>query len=372
MGVPIAETATVSSAHIDLSSSWPNCTSFLPVIVIGSLMAAHVLDRVSLGASGDQSNNSTRTQDLQTRSVPRNGRRHMAIVVGPTDEEDALSFSTKSSFINTINSTPTGIKIRNRLCVALFAALILGMYYSNVFSVMSDLYAIYARAPAGFLRSPTAIFQLCTDVKDMATADGKVGSVIALLVLLYITLQTFCIPGTILVNAVCGALLGVRVGLPLCVAAGTVGASCCYIMSSVAGTSLATYVDGKLSGGKGVPKLRAQVWQNRHDLFAYVLFLRLTPILPNWLINLASPVVKVPLQTFFLATMLGITPQTYISVRFGTLSSIDSVKSIVSVFDTAVLAFCGVLVLVSFRLRKRFSNKEDLSSPAPKRATLLA
>jgi uncharacterized membrane protein YdjX (TVP38/TMEM64 family) len=36
-----------------------------------------------------------------------------------------------------------------------------------------------------------------------------------------------------------------------------------------------------------------------------MLFLRITPLLPNWFVNVASPIVGVPLHIFVLATLVG-------------------------------------------------------------------
>jgi len=46
------------------------------------------------------------------------------------------------------------------------------------------------------------------------------------------------------------------------------------------------------------PLHAVQVDRRRGDLFNYIIFLRVTPILPNIFINIASPVVDVPLQSF--------------------------------------------------------------------------
>ena len=43
-----------------------------------------------------------------------------------------------------------------------------------------------------------------------------------------------------------------------------------------------------------------QVDRRRGDLFNYIIFLRVAPILPNIFINIASPVVDVPLRPFAL------------------------------------------------------------------------
>ena len=47
-----------------------------------------------------------------------------------------------------------------------------------------------------------------------------------------------------------------------------------------------------------------QVARRRGDLFNYIIFLRVTPILPNIFINIASPVVDVPLRPFALGERL--------------------------------------------------------------------
>lgn len=46
-----------------------------------------------------------------------------------------------------------------------------------------------------------------------------------------------------------------------------------------------------------------------------MLFLRVTPSLPNLFINLASPIVDIPFHIFFLATVVGLVPASYITVR---------------------------------------------------------
>ena len=48
-----------------------------------------------------------------------------------------------------------------------------------------------------------------------------------------------------------------------------------------------------------------QVDRHRDNMTSYILFLRITPFLPNWFINVVSPVINVPLWTFFFATVLG-------------------------------------------------------------------
>jgi uncharacterized membrane protein YdjX (TVP38/TMEM64 family) len=58
-----------------------------------------------------------------------------------------------------------------------------------------------------------------------------------------------------------------------------------------------------------------QVARRRGGLLNYMLFLRLTPTLPNTFINVASPIVDVPYHIFFLATLIGLVPAAYVTVK---------------------------------------------------------
>jgi len=50
---------------------------------------------------------------------------------------------------------------------------------------------------------------------------------------------------------------------------------------------------------------------HRQNLFWYMLFLRLTPLIPNWFVNIASPLVNMPYHYFLGATFFGTFPQIY-------------------------------------------------------------
>lgn len=58
-----------------------------------------------------------------------------------------------------------------------------------------------------------------------------------------------------------------------------------------------------------------QVAKRREGLLNYMLFLRVTPTLPNTFINVASPIVDVPYHIFFFATFIGLVPAAYVTVK---------------------------------------------------------
>ncbi len=52
-------------------------------------------------------------------------------------------------------------------------------------------------------------------------------------------------------------------------------------------------------------KWQAQVNNKKNDMLYYMIFLRVTPIVPNWFINLASPLIDIPAVPFALGTFIG-------------------------------------------------------------------
>jgi hypothetical protein len=52
-------------------------------------------------------------------------------------------------------------------------------------------------------------------------------------------------------------------------------------------------------------------------LLQTLMFLRISPMLPNWFVNLVSPVAGVPLKTFALATALGLIPANILHYNTG-------------------------------------------------------
>jgi uncharacterized membrane protein YdjX (TVP38/TMEM64 family) len=81
--------------------------------------------------------------------------------------------------------------------------------------------------------------------------------------------------------------------------------------------------------------------------FNYLLFLRLVPIFPFFLINLAAGLTRLPLQTFILGTLLGIIPGGFVFVNAGaSLASITSVSGIASPRVLGSFALLGLFALL--------------------------
>lgn len=119
------------------------------------------------------------------------------------------------------------------------------------------------------------------------------------ILMLYVIMQTFAIPGTVSLSLLSGALYGSTYGFMLIAVVSTLGSCSCYCMSKLFGRPVARAI-----WKEKLDQFSAEVAQRNHDLLSYIIFLRVTPVLPNVFINVASPIVGVPLWEFFLGEQL--------------------------------------------------------------------
>ena len=85
----------------------------------------------------------------------------------------------------------------------------------------------------------------------------------------------------------------------------------------------------------------------------YLLFLRLVPLFPFFLVNLAPAFTNIRLVTFVVGTFVGIIPATFVYVNLGeTLGRIDSLSGLVSVQTVGAFVLLGLLALVPVLVRK--------------------
>ena len=127
--------------------------------------------------------------------------------------------------------------------------------------------------------------------------------------LAYAVMTAFSIPGGALATIVVGFLFGLYAGSVIVVIGATVGATAVFLAARTAlGDSL------RAKAGKAVRRMEEGF---REDAFSYLLFLRLVPVFPFWLVNLVPAFLGVPLRTYVLATVLGIIPGTVVYVSVG-------------------------------------------------------
>jgi uncharacterized membrane protein YdjX (TVP38/TMEM64 family) len=133
--------------------------------------------------------------------------------------------------------------------------------------------------------------------------------------LIYVTAVTLSVPGAVFLTVVGGFLFGWLVGGAAASVSATLGATILFLIArSSIGDALLR---------RAGPRLQGLAAGFREDAFSYLLFIRLLPVVPFWITNLACAFFGVPLRTYFLATQIGLVPATFAFAVAG--SGLDSV-----------------------------------------------
>lgn len=121
--------------------------------------------------------------------------------------------------------------------------------------------------------------------------------------LIYIAAVALSLPGGLILTVAGGLLFGWKLGAPVTVVAATIGATILFLVArSSLGEGLAD------RAGPWVAKLRDGFQKNA---LSYLLFLRLVPAFPFFVVNLAPALLGVPLSTYVIGTLIGIIPGTF-------------------------------------------------------------
>jgi uncharacterized membrane protein YdjX (TVP38/TMEM64 family) len=154
---------------------------------------------------------------------------------------------------------------------------------------------------------------------------------IASYVALYIAVVTLSLPVGAYLTVIGGILFGAVLGGIAAVVGASIGAILIFsIARSAFGEQLARRVG---------PTTERIAEGFRQDAFSYVLFLRLVPVFPFWLVNLVSAAAGVRLAPFAAATVLGIMPATFVFASVG--SGFDSIIVAQQVSHRACIAAGG-------------------------------
>ena len=131
----------------------------------------------------------------------------------------------------------------------------------------------------------------------------------------YIVVVALSIPGALFLTITGGILFGALIGGAASVTGATIGATLIFLIArSACGENIV----------RRAGPLACKIAEGfRADAFSYLLFLRLVPAFPFFLVNLVPAVAGVKLRTFMAATAIGIVPATFAFAFFG--SGLDSV-----------------------------------------------
>jgi len=180
--------------------------------------------------------------------------------------------------------------------------------------------------------------------------ESHFAAAVAIAFLVYVAATAFSLPGGLILSLTMGFIFGKWVGTLIVVCAATIGATILFLAARY------IFADAlrKRLGALG-EKINAGFTENA---FSYMLFLRLVPAFPFFLVNLAPAFTSIPLRTFVLATFIGIIPGTFVFVNLGeTLGRIESLSGLVSWETFGAFALLGVFALIPILVKKIKSGR---------------
>ncbi|EIE18579.1 snare associated Golgi protein, partial [Coccomyxa subellipsoidea C-169] len=124
--------------------------------------------------------------------------------------------------------------------------------------------------------------------------------------------QVFMMPGSSFMNVLAGSLYGSATAVPMIALLSTAGSCGSYWLSRLVVKDVVV----ALFPGRIATFSRALTAQ-KSQMLAYLIVARLTPVVPSWFINLASPILQVPFRHFLLSTAVGLQPTNIMLVHAG-------------------------------------------------------
>ncbi|MBT6119953.1 TVP38/TMEM64 family protein [bacterium] len=156
--------------------------------------------------------------------------------------------------------------------------------------------------------------------------------------MVYIMSAALSLPGATVLSLLGGALFGALLGSVIVIFSATVGASLAFLS--------ARFIFRDFLEEKYKSTLYTFNEKLKDNDFQYLLFLRLVPAFPFFLINLVMGLTRMRLRTFFLGSAIGMFPGSFVFCNAGKqLSSISSFNDFVSVQLLIAFSLLGCLAL---------------------------
>jgi len=155
----------------------------------------------------------------------------------------------------------------------------------------------------------------------------------SLYTLIYLVVVALSLPEAAVVTVAGGLLFGTLLGGALAIIGSSIGAVVLFL-------AIRHHLAGAVAahGGRLIDRLRAELEQNG---FCYLLAVRLVPVFPFWLVNLAAALSGMRLLPFTAATLIGIIPATFVYASIG--AGVGKVLATGGVPDLSLLFSPGIL-----------------------------
>ncbi len=188
---------------------------------------------------------------------------------------------------------------------------------------------------------------------------------VILFIVLYAAAIAVSLPGGAILTITGGFLFGAVMGTIYVVVGASVGATILFLAARTAlGEPL------RARAGPGLKRMEKGFQENA---FSYLMFLRLIPLFPFWLVNLVPAFLGVPLKTYVVATVIGIVPGSFVyaSVGNGVGALFDAGKTpdLGIIFEPAILipivglAILALLPIAYKKFKRNGPGEEGTEAP---------
>lgn len=175
----------------------------------------------------------------------------------------------------------------------------------------------------------------------------------------YAAAVALSLPSALVMNLAGGLLFGPWLGALASVVGVTAGSLAVFV---IVRTSLGSLLRERAEAAGG--RLRAVMEGMAAGAFGYVLTLRLLPIFPLWLVNLAAALAHAPIHPYALATVIGVVPSTlifsHLGAGLGRLLAAGQTPTAASLMRADVLGpllALGLLALAATLVQRRRAGK---------------
>lgn len=159
--------------------------------------------------------------------------------------------------------------------------------------------------------------------------------------IIYMLSTAFSVPGGTVLSLLLGFLFGRWAGTLLIVISATLGATAIFWLARYL---FSDWAEQRLRGNAMAQKI---IDGFQSDAFNYLLFLRLVPLFPFWLVNLAPAFTHVSLHTYVVTTLIGIIPGSFVYANLGqSLGEIKQLDQLLSMQTLLAFTLLGVLSLM--------------------------
>ena len=173
-------------------------------------------------------------------------------------------------------------------------------------------------------------------------------------ILIYIVQTALSLPGAAILTLAGGAIFGAVMGALWVNIGASTGALLAFLLAR---TLLRDWVINRF--GKKMKAFDRGLTQNG---LSYLLFLRLVPIFPFFLVNLACGVTGLSIRTYLVGTVIGILPGSFVYANAGaSLASIENIGQVAGPRVLTSLALLGIFALVPV-IYRRWNKANDIAS----------